>query len=340
MLTGEGLVEKHPGKGSWVVNRGSPRVLPRTMRERYIVFVLSVGERGENRFAEAFQSGLFYHLERRCANLGYHLIYKTATAEDHIADIIKGLDASYLVFSSYIFDHLLLELKGLRIPALTVNCQYPGMTAIQSDDLSAAQALVSRLIGMGHRRIAAVTGPEKYETSRDRFAGWRSALINHSIKYESMPVFGGDWSFDSGHEAGKRILELPRAELPDAVFAFNDQSALGVMRALEEGGIAVPGDISVAGYDDIPACIQVNPSLSTVHVDSAAMAGATIQQIHYALEVSGEIPVIRIMVPTYLVIRDSVADRVSNSKETFYAVETDYFESRERTGYFKEAKTC
>jgi DNA-binding LacI/PurR family transcriptional regulator len=274
-----------------------------------VVFVLCATDQGGDRFAEPFQSGLFYYLERCCADVGYHLIYKTATARDHIADIIGGIDVSYLVFSSYVFGHYLTEAEELGIPLLFANHRHPEYTSVESDDLNASRKLIDYFIEQGHRRIAVITGPQDYCTSRDRLAGWEAALRNHAIPCEGMPVFEGDWSFNSGYEAGKKIAALPKPDWPDGIFAFNDEMALGVIRALQEEGVSIPREISVAGYDDIAVCTKVIPTLTTVHVDIAAMAAAIIQQLYFNLREGGRAPVIQIRVPTCLVIRDSVADR-------------------------------
>jgi DNA-binding LacI/PurR family transcriptional regulator len=315
MLMEEGLVKKYAGKGTLVSDTPKPDKLRQNKNasplsgQKYIVFVLCSDELKRDRFTEPFQSGLFYHLERRCAKLGYHLIYKTATKNDHIADIITGLDVSYVIFSSHTFEHLLTETFGLHIPALIVNHQYPQFISIQCDNFSAAKELVSYLIAAGHRRIAVLTGPQNYDTSRERLSGWKSALREHSLNYKHMLLYEGDWSFGSGYAAGKKIADLPKNERPDAVFAFNDESAFGVIKALQESGVSVPRDISVAGFDDIAACAQINPALSTVHVDISTIATAIIQQLYFALQVSNKTPVIHIRVPARLVIRDSIANR-------------------------------
>jgi DNA-binding LacI/PurR family transcriptional regulator len=310
LLLADGLIEKRPGKGTLVREKPSLLRIQRSVsEEKYVVFMLCTGESGDNRFTELFQSGLFYHLERRCAEVGYHLLYKTVTGSDHVSDVIKGFKAAYFIFSSYVFEHLLVEASDLHIPALIVNHQDPRFTSVRSDDFSAAAELVAYFIATGHHRIAALTGPQSYVTSRDRLDGWKSVLRNHSINYKAMPIYEGDWTFISGYKAGKKILQLPESDRPDGVFAFNDESAIGMIKALQEGGLLVPRDISIAGFDDISMCTMVNPALTTIRVDIETIATAVIQQLYFALQLSGENPVIHIKVPAWLTIRDSVMDR-------------------------------
>jgi LacI family repressor for deo operon, udp, cdd, tsx, nupC, and nupG len=310
LLNVEGLIEKQPGKGTLVREKNAlSRPYGSNSEQKHVVFVLCTGELRDDRFTELFQSGLFYYLERRCAEVGYHLLYKTASESDHISELIKGLNIAYFIFSSYVFEHLLGEVSDLHIPALIVNHQEPRFTSVRSDDFSAAEELVTYFITTGHRRIAVLTGPQSYVTSRDRLAGWKSALHSHSIHYKTMPIYEGDWSFSSGYAAGKKILQLSEQERPDGVFAFNDESAIGMMKALQEGGLSIPENISIAGFDDISMCTMVNPALTTIRVDIETMAVAVIQQLYFTMQVSDHIPVLHIKVPTWLVVRDSVADR-------------------------------
>jgi DNA-binding LacI/PurR family transcriptional regulator len=323
LLRAEGLIEKQPGKGTLVREKNVLSWRHGAISgQKQVLFILCSSELRDDRFTELFQSGLFYYLERRCAEVGYQLLYKTASCSDHISELIKGLSITYFIFSSYVFEHLLVEVSELRIPALIVNHQDPRFTSVRSDDFSAAVELVTCFLTTNHHRIAVLTGPQSYVTSRDRLAGWKSALQSHAINDKAMPIYEGDWSFSSGYRAGKKILQLPEPERPDGVFAFNDESAIGMMRALQEGGLSIPGDISIAGFDDIAMCTMVNPALTTIRVDIETMAVAVIQQLFFTLQLAGHIPVIHIKVPSWLIVRDSVADRrescrkeVSNAAE-------------------------
>jgi DNA-binding transcriptional regulator YhcF (GntR family) len=114
-LRAEGLIEKKPGKGTLVREKNSlVRVQGSSSEQKHVVFMLCTGELQDDRFTELFQSGLFYYLERRCAEVGYHLLYKTASDSDHVSELIKGLNADYFIFSSYVFEHLLTEVSELH----------------------------------------------------------------------------------------------------------------------------------------------------------------------------------------------------------------------------------
>lgn len=309
ILSEQGLVKKQAGKGTLVLTRSSQPVIPEQAETKYIAFALCTDDQSRDRFSEPFQSGLFYNIERECASLGYHLIYKTVTPDDHISSLMQGIQISYIIFSSQVRPELLDETIQFGIPTLIVNNHDDRFTSVQIDNFNGAMEITSRLAALGHRKIAAVTGPDSYTTSAQRLAGWETALKSNGLNPRHMMIIKGGWEFSSGYDAGSLIAGMASEDWPDAIFAFNDDIALGVMKALQEHGISVPHDISLVGFDDIPTCIQVTPALTTVHVDLRAIAAAIIQQIFYVFRQSGPVPALHVTVPVSVVERGSVIDR-------------------------------
>lgn len=116
------------------------------------------------------------------------------------------------------------------------------------------------LLSLGHQQIALLAGPESSVSSRARLAGWQARLWQSDIT--PCAIAHGDWSAASGYEKGHQLLS--GATLPDAILVANDQMALGVMRACAEKGIAVPGQISVVGFDDTADSAWFSPPLTTI----------------------------------------------------------------------------
>jgi LacI family transcriptional regulator len=114
------------------------------------------------------------------------------------------------------------------------------------DNHAAAYDLTDYVISLGHRRIAFISGPAGLHTSSQRLAGFRAAAERAGL--ESDLLYEGDFTYDLGHAAALRMLAAP--ELPDAVVAANDETAIGAIAALRQAGVAIPGDISVAGMTD------------------------------------------------------------------------------------------
>jgi DNA-binding LacI/PurR family transcriptional regulator len=134
------------------------------------------------------------------------------------------------------------------------------------DQYEGARMATEHLMRLGHRTVWHVTGPEHCLESQARERGWRDTLDEYGA--QQPPTLRGDWSSHSGHIAGSLLAHEPDV---DAVFVANDQMAFGVIRAFTEVGIAVPRDIHVVGFDDVPEAAYTTPSLSTVRQDFAEL---------------------------------------------------------------------
>jgi LacI family transcriptional regulator len=133
---------------------------------------------------------------------------------------------------------------------------------VDVDDMAAAQEMTEYLIGLGHRRIGFIVGnPEHYASGR-RLEGYRSALGRHGIECRDELVKQGYFIFESGLESGHELLAM--TDPPSAIFASNDDMAAGVLMAAHQRGVTVPGQLSVAGFDDAPVAQVVWPRLTTV----------------------------------------------------------------------------
>jgi LacI family transcriptional regulator len=140
-----------------------------------------------------------------------------------------------------------------------------------------AHEVTRHLLGLGHRRIAAVTGPPGNIDARQRLEGYREALRTAGAESGPELEIPGDFSERSGYEAAARLLAL--APRPDAVFAGNDSMAVGLMSALNDRGVRVPDDLAIAGFDDIALARYVSPPLTTVHVDAFRLGERSVQML-------------------------------------------------------------
>jgi DNA-binding LacI/PurR family transcriptional regulator len=133
-----------------------------------------------------------------------------------------------------------------------------------------AELATRHLLELGHRTVHHVTGPVDSLEARGRLRGWRREL-----ERAGAPVpepFEGDWTASAGHAVGRRLVEeRRRGEDVTAVFLANDQMALGLLNVLHAEGVAVPGDVSVVGFDDIPEAAFYTPPLTTVRQDFAEL---------------------------------------------------------------------
>ncbi|MEO7744658.1 MAG: substrate-binding domain-containing protein, partial [Actinomycetota bacterium] len=163
----------------------------------------------------------------------------------------------------------------------------------------------------GHESVAHLAGPGDWLESRARARGWRRALrrSGHRGERRTAVVLGeGDWSARSGYEIGRSMLRGPH---PTAIFAANDQMALGLLRAVDEAGLRAPQDISVVGFDDVPEAAFFTPPLTTVHQDFFELGRRAMDLIARALD--GDAAARTTSVAPVLVVRASTGPPSSRS---------------------------
>ncbi|MEU4743148.1 substrate-binding domain-containing protein, partial [Actinosynnema sp. NPDC023658] len=163
---------------------------------------------------------------------------------------------------------------------------------------------VRHLLSLGHRRIGVVGGPRDVLCSRARLDGYRFAHDRAGLAVDPALVRHADFSREGGRREAVELLRLP--DRPTAVFAANDEQALGVVEAARAAGLSVPGDLSVVGFDDLPAARWSAPALTTVRQPLAAMgrrAGWMLADL-----IAGRPPATdRVELATELVVRSSTA---------------------------------
>lgn len=162
------------------------------------------------------------------------------------------------------YQHLLPLIQG-GMPVVYLKNSPKGelVSSVCSDDHGGSYQATQYLIELGHTSIATITGPKNEECTQDRFEGYRQKLLESGLNLEEDLIAMGDWTAASG---GQAIRQFLASEVPyTAVFAQNDQMAVGAIRALRDAGLRVPQDISIIGYDDIPLASYIDPPLTTVH---------------------------------------------------------------------------
>jgi LacI family transcriptional regulator len=151
----------------------------------------------------------------------------------------------------------------------------PGYDTVSIANFDGASAAVRHLLGLGHRRIATVTGPVHNIDARQRLDGYRAALRESGVEPSPDLELPGNFTEPSGYEAARELLR--RAPRPTAIFVANDHMAIGVMGALQDAEVRVPDDIAVVGFDDIPTARFLTPPLTTVRVDKLLLGQRALQ---------------------------------------------------------------
>lgn len=174
-------------------------------------------------------------------------------------------------------------------------------TVVDTDQSGGTRTAVQHLLDLGHRTVWHLGGPEGSFAAQRRTDAWRATLIEAGRTIP--PLVRGDWSAESGYRAG---LELAARDECTAVFAANDQMALGLLRALHERGRRVPEDVSVIGFDDIPEASSFLPPLTTLHQDFAEVGRLCVEAVLRNMRLGGAQRGTT-LVPTRLVPRSSTA---------------------------------
>lgn len=152
----------------------------------------------------------------------------------------------------------------LQVPLIFLSARpRPGLLVINVDNRLGGRMATEHLLTRGYRHIGVITGPIAWWNAEERRLGWQDALEAAGVPVDPRLIVEGDWTAASGERALHRLLDLnPKL---DAIFACNDQMALGVIRAAYTLGLRIPDDLALVGFDDIPEAAYFCPSLTTVH---------------------------------------------------------------------------
>lgn len=215
----------------------------------------------------------------RCHEERVRLLAQPVDVSDPaVGEQVRGLIAEThvdgVILSSPVTDcvPVLQALEHTKIPFVRIS---PGTNRSLSssafmDDVQAADDLTTYLVNLGHRRIAFIIGHPNHTASNERLFGYRRALDRAGIAYEPQLVAQGLFDFESGVVAAEAFFAL--SDRPTAIFASNDDMAAGVLATAHKHNIAVPRDVSVAGFDDTTLAQVVWPPLTTVRQPTRALA--------------------------------------------------------------------
>lgn len=168
-----------------------------------------------------------------------------------------------------------------------------------------ARLATEHLIALGHRRIPAITGPADWVASIDRLSGYQAAMASAALPIDPALIYHAPWwHIERGFEAGQHLLDLP--DPPTAIFAFNDNMAVGVMDAARQRGLQIPDDLSVVGVDDVDVAACLTPRLTTVRQPLSEMGRVAAGLLLRLIE-GQSVEVTQINLANRLIVRESTA---------------------------------
>lgn len=215
----------------------------------------------------------------RCVEQGFRLIFQPCDASspalvDLVAACIEETHVDGLILTPPVGDDALLlddlKRRGINFVRIAPGDDHPIAPAAAMDDVAAAREMTEHLLSLGHQRIGLIVGHPSHAASGHRLAGYRAALSAHGMRIDSTLIQPGRFDFASGKEATTALLELSNP--PTAIFASNDDMAAGALAVAHERGLAIPDQLSIAGFDDTNLAKAVWPPLTTVHQPMRALA--------------------------------------------------------------------
>ena len=229
-----------------------------------------------------FFSELIRGIDLAARARGLHLLVSSSHDDADAAAValraMRGRVDGLLLMSPHADADFLRQNLPVDLPAVLMNTRLTGADycALSVDNDGGARLVVEHLLALGRQRIAFIQGPAGNRDATERERGYRQALANGATGRKALTL-AGDFSEESGYRAGRQVLAM--AHRPDAVFAANDMMAIGFLAALREAGVDVPGEIAVAGFDDVPMARYVTPALTTIQVHIADLGRQAMEML-------------------------------------------------------------
>ena len=230
-----------------------------------------------------FISELVTGVGRAARPAGYELLVYSLVESDqpplrHMLALMQQATDGLIALLPYEFRYL-DALAAAHLPIITVDHhgQHSRFPSIAADSYGGACSAMRHLIALGHRRIGFITGDERLASALERHRGYLDMLAQAGLPRDNALVLKGNYTQAGGYEGARALMTLPSP--PTAIFAANDLSAMGAMAALRNARLRVPEDVSVVGFDDIPAAEQNHPPLTTVRQPMQQMGRSAVNTL-------------------------------------------------------------
>jgi len=252
-----------------------------------------------------FYSPVLHGAEAACRREGIALSFIAVSPAEPVQGLIRVHQPDAILCAGFFEPEVLAALQQSGKPIVLVDMHRRGFTSINPDNVRGGYLATQHLLRCGRKRIAMMSGSLAHYSIQQRNRGFRQALFDAKVFADPdmeviVPTMGeGD---DAVVEAMRCLLSLPKR--PDALFCYNDSTALVAMKHCLSEGMKVPHDIAIVGFDDISSAAAAIPPLSTIHVDKEDLGRAGIELL---LQKPEENPS-QITMPVELIVRESSCD--------------------------------
>ncbi|MCM3413182.1 LacI family DNA-binding transcriptional regulator [Metabacillus litoralis] len=241
-----------------------PHIVARQFRTKETKIILVVVPD----ITSAFFSKVLRGIEHVAVKNGYQVILgdteNDTDREQEYINLLLQKQADGMVLLTARQDKAKLEEIAEHFP-MVLACEYmdgSNVPTVSIDNISSARKATEHLIQQGHTKIAHITGPINVVLGRDRLRGFQQAMMSHDLEIDSAYIQEGDFSFESGYNQMLKFLALETP--PTAVFAFNDEMAMGAIKAVKDSNLLVPNDVAIVGFDNIKMASVIEPNLTTI----------------------------------------------------------------------------
>lgn len=242
----------------------TPNVLARQLRKMETKTIVVVVPDITNIFFSRVLRGI----ETIARENGYRVLLgdteNDITLENEYLKTLYEKHADGLILLTARTDRITIEKLSENYPVVLA-CEYlegSNLPTVSIDNISAARKATEHLIKLGHRRIAHITGPMNVILSRDRLKGYKQAMESYELEVDPILIQEGDFYYKTGYNLMLKLLFIENP--PTAVFAANDEMAIGAIKAIQSQGLKVPEDIAIVGFDNIKMSAIFSPSLTTI----------------------------------------------------------------------------
>ncbi|GAD14375.1 transcriptional regulator [Geobacillus kaustophilus GBlys] len=290
-----------------------PNVLGRYLRRMETETVLVVVPDITNPFFSKVLRGI----EAVALKHGYQVLLgdtqNDVRLEEQYLNLLPQRQVDGMIFLTARIRKELVEEMARQFP-IVLACEYlegADIPTVSIDNISSARKATEHLIRLGHCRIAHLSGPMNIILSRDRLRGYQQALAQHELEADAALVQEGDFTYESGYNLTLKLLALEKP--PTAIFAANDEMAIGAIKAVRHRGGRVPDDVAVVGFDDIQMASIFEPSLTTI-AQPMFEIGQKAMELLLALIEGTSARRRQLVLPDRLVIRDSCGGERSGQR--------------------------
>lgn len=262
--------------------------------------------------ANPFYANIIRGVEETASAAGYAVLLgdigSAAGSDEAYAALLKRKEADGLIFLGHTLPDSLQERvtrDGAAAPVVN-GCEFSGSLPVSSvniDNTAAARDMIEHLHRLGHRHIGVITGDMRSPTSRGRLKGVEAAATALGIS-EGLQIVRGDYTIESGIARATELIGA--SHRPTAIFCFSDDMAFGAIHALREAGLSCPGDVSIAGFDDLRLAKYAQPALTTIRQPMHEIGVKTVELLLDIIENSA-IERVNLTLGHELVVRASTA---------------------------------